>query len=123
MSALAGLRVLAVEDEPVVAMALEDMLADLGCTVVGPALRLEEALRLVDETEFDAAILDVNLGSATSYPVAAALRRRGIPFAFATGYGGAGVSGDLGDAGPAAPVIEKPYRAIDIATVLAAIAG
>jgi CheY-like chemotaxis protein len=114
VSGLAGKRVLLVEDEPAVAMMVEDMLADLGCVPVGPALRLEEALDLARTADFDAAVLDVNMGGRTSGGVAAALATRGLPFLFATGYGRAGVP--EGWAG--AVVLQKPYTQVGLAEAL-----
>jgi len=111
---LAGLRVLVVEDEMMVSMLIEDMLADLGCTVVGPAARLDEALELARASEIDCAVLDVNLGGTPIFPVADLLRERGRPFAFATGYGDAG----LRDADKGTPVLQKPFREGDLARVL-----
>ena len=70
---LSGLRVLVVEDEMMVSMLLEDMLSDLGCSTVGPAARMEPALRLVEAAGFDVAILDVNLNGDETYPIADAL--------------------------------------------------
>jgi CheY-like chemotaxis protein len=88
MSRFDALRVLIVEDEPVVAMCLEDILEGLGCAVVGPAARLSEGMTLAERGAIDAAILDINLGgSDRSTPIAELLRDRGIPFAFASGYG------------------------------------
>ncbi|HVF84045.1 MAG TPA: response regulator [Sphingomicrobium sp.] len=106
MSERTGLRVLLVEDEAVIAFALEDMLDELGYHVVGPAFRLEEALLLVKDEAFDAAILDVNLNEQRSYAVADELNRRGVPFLFATGYAEGGVQWD----GRAVDVLAKPYR-------------
>src|SRR5690606_28701228 len=83
---LAGLRILIVEDELLVALELETMLGSLGCEVVGPAARLEKALNLAETEELDGAVLDVNLRGKPVYPVAAALGARGIPFIFSTGY-------------------------------------
>ena len=83
---LAGVRVLVVEDEMMVAMLLEDMLSDIGCTPVGPAGRMESALRLIEQAGFDIAILDVNLNGVETYPIADALAARAIPFVFASGY-------------------------------------
>src|SRR3954465_926104 len=74
---LTGLRVLVVEDEMMVSMLIEDMLLDLGCTVVGPASRLDEALVLAKDSELDCAVLDVNLGGQPIFPVADVLRARG----------------------------------------------
>jgi CheY-like chemotaxis protein len=80
-------RVLIVEDEAAISMLIEDMLLDLGTEIVGPASRLDPALQLAREAEFDAAILDINIGGVQSYPVADVLLSRGIPAIFATGYG------------------------------------
>ena len=84
---LQGLRVLIVEDEMMVSMLIEDMLSDLGCIVVGPAARLDEAIELVNAGGIDCAVLDVNLGGQPIFPLADLLREKGRPFAFATGYG------------------------------------
>ncbi|MDB5436809.1 MAG: response regulator [Phenylobacterium sp.] len=111
---LGGLRVLVVEDEMMVSMLIEDMLTDLGCTVVGPASRLDEALDLAKAADIDCAVLDVNLGGQPIFPLADLLRERGLPFAFATGYGDAG----LRDVDHGAPVLQKPFREGDLARVL-----
>lgn len=115
MSRFEGLRVLVVEDEPVVAMCLEDILEGLGCIAVGPASRLDEGLKLVRESAIDAAILDINLGSESSTPIAAHLREKGIPFAFASGYGA------VPDGFEGAPLIEKPYREAEIVAAIEAL--
>ena len=78
---LQGLRVLVVEDERMVSMLIEDMLSDLGCTVVGPASRLDEAIELANRAELDCAVLDVNLGGQPIFPLADLLREKGAPFA------------------------------------------
>jgi CheY-like chemotaxis protein len=111
---LEGLRVLVVEDEMMVSMLIEDMLTDLGCTIIGPASRLDEALALARETELDCAVLDVNLGGQPIFPLADLLREKGAPFAFATGYGDAG----LREVDKGAPVLQKPFREADLARVL-----
>jgi CheY-like chemotaxis protein len=111
---LQGLRVLVVEDEMMVSMLIEDMLTDLGCTVVGPASRLDEALELAKAGDLDCAVLDVNLGGQPIFPVADLLREQGAPFAFATGYGDAG----LRDVDRGSPVLQKPFREGDLARVL-----
>ena len=103
---------LVVEDEPLVAMMVEDMLVDLGWTVVGPASSLEEALRRAAEGGFDVALLDVNLNGERSDPVAELLRARGLPLVFATGYGSSTSTN------PAEPVLHKPYRADQLAAAL-----
>ncbi|MFD6441646.1 response regulator, partial [Peribacillus sp. NPDC060186] len=102
---LNGRRVLLVEDESLVAMLAEDMLTDLGCEVV-IAMRLDKALDLARTGTFDAAVLDVNLGDARSYPVADVLFERALPFLFATGYGVQGLEPVYQDV----PVLQKPYQ-------------
>ncbi|HLY06763.1 MAG TPA: response regulator [Rhizomicrobium sp.] len=83
--------ILLVEDEPLVAMMMNGFLDQLDCRVVGPCNTPFEALAFLKENAVDAAILDINLGGETVYPVADALSRLGIPFAFVTGYGGESV--------------------------------
>ena len=114
VSSLDGLRVLVVEDEMMVSMLIEDMLADLGCVVVGPASRLDEAIELANSSQLDCAVLDVNLGGQPIFPLADILRAKGAPFAFATGYGDAG----LRDVDRGSPVLQKPFRESDLARVL-----
>ncbi|MBC6981390.1 response regulator [Caulobacter sp. 17J80-11] len=113
------LRVLVVEDEMMVALLIEDMLADLGHQAVGPALRLDEALELARTESFDAAMLDVNLGEAKSFAVADILRQRKVPFFFATGYGVQGLS----EAYRGAQTLEKPFGPADLQRALAAAAA
>jgi CheY-like chemotaxis protein len=107
-------RVLVVEDEALVAMLLEDMLTDFGCQLLGPAANVETAFELVAAGGIDFALLDVNLGGATSFGVAGALRDLGVPFAFVTGYGRAGVRFDFREA----PVLSKPIDEAELARVL-----
>ena len=114
LSDLAGLRVLVVEDEMMVSMLIEDMLTDLGCIVVGPAARLDEAIALTESEQIDCAVLDVNLGGQPIFPLADILRAKGAPFAFATGYGDAG----LRDVDKGSPVLQKPFRETDLARIL-----
>jgi CheY-like chemotaxis protein len=114
MKTLTSLKVLVVEDEALVSMLVEDMLTDLGCTIVGPAAEIEEALRLANSADIDAALLDVNLGGRPIFPVADALKARGVPFAFASGYGEAGLTDDH----RGATVLQKPFREADLRRVL-----
>lgn len=79
-------RVLVVEDESLIAMLVEDGLETLGYEVVGPVGTVDAALRLVEQTPFDLALLDINLGGKQSFPIAEALEARGIPYVFLTGY-------------------------------------
>jgi len=111
---LSGLRVLLVEDEDLIAMMEEEFLSDLGCTVMGTAARLDEALAMARSLEIDAAVLDVNLAGTMSYPVAEVLLARGVPFIFATGYGIAGLPESLRNA----PVLSKPFRTDQLGAAL-----
>lgn len=111
---LVGLKVLVVEDEMMVSMLIEDMLGDMGCHVVGPASRLDEAMSLARESEIDCAVLDVNLGGQPIFPLADLLREKGRPFAFATGYGDSA----LRDVDKGAPVLQKPFRETDLQRII-----
>jgi CheY-like chemotaxis protein len=110
------LRILIVEDEMLVAMNIEDMLLDLGHEVAGIASRLEPGLALAREGEFDLALLDVNLAGEQSFPIAAVLRERGLPFLFATGYGLQGIIEEF----RSRPVLQKPFRLQDLAQAIGA---
>lgn len=103
-------RVLLVKDEVVVAMLMEDILADLGCEVTATATRVEDALTAAKSGSFDFAILDVNLNGSLSYPIADILRQRNIPIIFATGYG----TKDLDASYAGAPTLQKPFRPADL---------
>ncbi len=83
---LAGTRVLLVEDETLVAMLLEDALAELGCEVVGPVARLDAAAEAIERDVIDCALIDINLQGRPAYPLAERLAARGVPFGFVTGY-------------------------------------
>jgi CheY-like chemotaxis protein len=112
---LVGRRILVVEDEMMIAMLVEDMLSELGCSVIGPAHALDTALNLaLTESGIDAALLDVNLGGQPVFAVADALRAKGVPAIFSTGYGDAG----LRDVDRGSPVLQKPFRAGDLARAL-----
>lgn len=82
-----GCRFLVVEDETLIAVLIEDALVEMGCEIVGLSGRLDAALQLATDSEFDAAILDVTIRGGKVYPIAELLAARGIPFAFASGYG------------------------------------
>jgi CheY-like chemotaxis protein len=103
MNALAGKRVLVVEDEFLVAAMIEDALAEVDAVVVGPAATLGEGLRLVERETLDLAILDVNLNGERSDAIADALAAQNIPFVRATGYGEAAGRRYGGT------VLDKPY--------------
>ncbi len=83
---LRGKRVLVVEDNFLVGMAMCRMLEQLGCVAIGPVGRSAEAEALARGTEYHAAVMDLGLGGGTSAEVARAARARGKPVAFVTGY-------------------------------------
>jgi CheY-like chemotaxis protein len=114
-SGLEGRRVLLVEDETLVSMLMEDILMDFGCIVVGPAARLEDALKKAREEEaLDIALLDVNLAGKRSFPVADILAERGVPFIFVSGYGEHALEAPH----QSRPVIQKPFSPESIAGTL-----
>jgi CheY-like chemotaxis protein len=78
--------ILIIEDEPVLAFALEDFLIDSGFRIAGVAGRLETALTMIESAVFDAAILDANLAGADASPAASALKARELPFIVVSGY-------------------------------------
>lgn len=111
---LSGRRILVVEDEMLVLLNVEDMLADLGCKSVSAAATVDHALALIEAQAFDAAMVDVNLDGRKSYLVADALAARGVPFVFSTGYSGQ----SLNDAYRDRPVLGKPYRNAELVEIL-----
>ena len=113
---LSGAKVLVLEDETLVSMMVEDMLLDLGCEVVGPFAKLDQALAFVEGGEgvIDAALLDVNLGGVRSFPMAEALAGKGVPFVFTTGYDESG----LPDIWRGRPTLRKPFMMGEMAEAL-----
>jgi DNA-binding response OmpR family regulator len=111
-------RILIVEDEPLIAMMLEDFLDALGKTHSGTADSVAPALDLIAAGGIDAAILDVNLrGGEQSWPVADALAARGVPFVFATG----GTQDGLIDTHRDRPTLAKPFTMDGVAKALEAL--
>ena len=110
--AIAGLngggkpRVLLVEDEALVAMMIQETLAEFGFQVVGPVSTASEALASARNSHFDAAVLDINLGDGLVYTVAEILGKRGVPFVFVTGYDADSVDPKFSGV----PVLQKPIE-------------
>lgn len=99
------MRILVVEDEPLLAMLLEASLSDLGHDVAASAATVEQALITLGKDRFDAALLDFSLGhQTTSAPVARRLREQGTPFYYLSGH----VSLQEADLTPDAPLLNKP---------------
>jgi len=114
--ALAGKRILLVEDEFFVAMALEELLRSLGCHVVGPSGELDEAVGLAGAEALDAAVLDVDLRGRAVFPVAEVLAERGIGFVLATGHEADALPESFRDV----PRLRKPFQAREIQSALVA---
>lgn len=112
-----AMRILIIEDEPMIALDLQDLLEDAGFDVVGVAGKLDTAMELIASTPFDAAIVDANLGGVSSSPAAAALADRRVPFVVLSGY-----SLKQQDAAfPKALFIQKPCRPAQLINALKAI--
>ena len=111
---LSGRRILAVEDDMLIRLTLEDMLAELGCASVSAAGTIDQALGLIDGRIFDAATLDVNLAGVSSYVVADALAAHGVPFVFTTGY----TAHFLSDGYRERPILKKPFAYEDLGHML-----
>jgi len=107
-------RVLIVEDEAVIAMALEMFLEELGAHVVAVAGNIQDALQKATSEDFDLAFLDVNLNGQKAHVLPGVLERRGKPFAFVTGYGEQGVLAAHADA----PVVAKPFSRAALSVAL-----
>ena len=87
-------------------MMIQETLVELGFHVIGPVSTASGALAAARESHFDAAVLDINLGDGLVYTVAEILEKRGVPFAFVTGYDADSV--DARFAG--VPVLQKPIE-------------
>lgn len=107
-------RVLIIEDEGLVAMLLEDMLADLGHEVVAIVGKTDRAAQLISETSADIVFLDVNLNGKQTYHLASALASRGVPFIFTTGYGSAGLKEEW----RGRPALQKPFQTRDLERIM-----
>ena len=114
MTRLAGTRVLVIEDEGPIAMMIEDMLADMGCVVAGSPASVDEAFDSVAAGGFDFALLDLNLRGASGAGVADALAKAGVPLAFVSGDGRAGVPAHLQDR----PMLRKPFTSSELQRTL-----
>jgi len=98
-------RILVIEDSPVVAPFTADVLADLGCEVVGPAPNMATARELAETEEFDAAILDIHIRGERVFSICEVLEARKIPFILTSGYADWQVPDKWRDR----PRLQKPY--------------
>lgn len=106
MKAASRTSVLLVEDEVMIRMMVADMLEELGYVIAAEAGDIDEGVRLVQVTDFDIAILDVNVNGKVITPVAEAVQLRGLPFVFATGYGAQGLPEKFRDR----IALQKPFQ-------------
>ncbi|MGH7210386.1 MAG: response regulator [Acetobacteraceae bacterium] len=113
--ALAGRRVMIVEDELLIAMLIEDTLAEQACVIVGPFAGVNDALEAARAETLDLAVLDVNLRGEKVYPVAEVLAARGVPFVLLSGYGKDAIPHDH----PQWRTCTKPFDPRDLVAILA----
>jgi len=99
-------RSLLVEDNAIIAMDCEEMLRELGAETVEVCSTVQSALAYLSKDSVDFAMLDVNLGSETSAPIAERLTEQNIPFLFATGHEDVP---DFASPHAQANVVQKPY--------------
>ena len=108
-------RVFLVEDEDLVSMLTEDMLADLGYEIAASAANLESGLQAAASEEFEVGVLDINLHGKQSYSIAEILDGRRIPFVFVSGYAAKGIDARFAKV----PTLQKPFTATALGKVLA----
>jgi DNA-binding response OmpR family regulator len=115
-SLLEGLRILLLEDEPLIAMDVEQLCRDNGAAAIFVARNLEDAEHEAQRTGFDVAIIDLMLGGASTVDFATRLHAGKIPFVFASGYS---MSPDLVASFAGIPLIRKPYAGADLVEAVA----
>jgi CheY-like chemotaxis protein len=114
---LARRRILVVEDSPVVGPFTVDMLADLGCDVVGPAPNIAAARALIEGGEFDAALMDVHIRGERVFPLCDLLEARKIPFVLTSGY----ADWHMPEKWQDRPRLQKPYTVDQVEEALSAL--
>jgi CheY-like chemotaxis protein len=117
---LEGKTILVAEDETLIAMVLEDMLAEFGCTLAGSAHSVSAALDVAATASIDAAILDIELSDGKSWPIADVLQSRRIPFAFSTGHGH---DAEIDTRFATAPILAKPFDGTELQRILEELLG
>jgi CheY-like chemotaxis protein len=116
---LRGRRILVVEDSPVVAPFTADILAELGCKVLGPAPNMAAARALVDSAEFDAALMDIHIRGERVFPLCDMLVARGVPFVLTSGYADWTMPEKWRDR----PRLQKPYTIEQVERALRQVLG
>lgn len=107
---LAGIKVLVIEDEPLISMFIEDLLSDLGCETVAIAANLTDATHKAAEVDCDIVMLDVNLSGKQTFGLAESLFEKHMPFIFSTGYGNPGIPLHL----QYVPILQKPFKVSEL---------
>ena len=116
---LSGRRILVVEDSPVVGPFTVDILADLGCKVVGPAPNMASARKIIEDGLFDAALMDIHIRGERVFPLCELLEARGVPFVFTSGY----ADWTMPDKWRDRPRLQKPYTVDQVEEALAELFG
>lgn len=111
---LFGRSILVIEDEMLILMMIEDMLADLGCESIAVASKIGQAVTLIDGQLFDAAMVDLNLNGIASYPIADALTARDVPYFFSTGSSVTNIEDGYRDQ----DVLKKPFTFEQLSNML-----
>jgi CheY-like chemotaxis protein len=109
-----SIQILVVEDEPILVMLIEDMLINIGCESIEAVASIDGALQFLADAQPDFVILDINLNGTLSYPVAALLRSRKIPFVFVSGYDAAALDAAYADV----QILQKPFCIGDLDAAL-----
>jgi CheY-like chemotaxis protein len=111
---LSGRSILVIEDEMLILMMIEDMLADLGCESISAASKIGQAITLIDGQVFDAAMVDLNLSGVESYPIADALIEHDVPYFFSTGSSVTSIKDGYRDQN----VLKKPFTFEQLSNML-----
>ena len=114
---LAGRRVLVIEDSPVVGPFTADILEDLGCAVVGPAPNLAMARELIEEEDFDAALVDLHIRGERVFGLCEMLEAKDVPFILTSGYADWQMPDKLRDH----PRLQKPHTIDQVRDALGAL--
>lgn len=115
LTGMAATRILVVEDEFLIALDIAGVLEQAGLAVIGPTGTVGDALQAIEREEVHGALLDVHLAGEPVSRIADALKARGIPFAFVSGYG----REQLPPAHQGAPLVKKPFTGKDLLAAVA----
>ena len=114
-----GKRILIIEDSPVVAPFTADVVEELGATVVGPAPNIASARQLIEEEQFDAALMDIHIRGERAFYLCDLLEAKGVPFVLTSGYADWQIPEKWQDR----PRLQKPYTLQQVEGALNALLG